>query len=250
MFLKEPTLNISFRVMDEGKSFMIYASTAGFKCFECGDIGHKRTDCPHKVQVNTNEEDNVDNAVSDVNEPAGENIQIERTETVTPAIAEGHESDNEEIEVQENAALDESQSVVVQDDMDENGMSSEIASTSGVGMLNQRMESTVEGPLEDENKVEMRDEDTFSQMSGFSETGSQMEDSNLYSLQEINYFLDESFGRVVEIRDFFSDTEKFVKSVVVLQRTVGLDELNEKKRFRLRKLLTKLRKRKGSFSKK
>ncbi len=90
----------------------------------------------------------------------------------------------------------------------------------------------------------------FSQMSGFSETGSQMEDSNLYSLQEINYFLDESFGRVVEIRDFFSDTEKFVKSVVVLQRAVGLDELNEKKRFRLRKLLTKLRKRKGSFSKK
>ncbi len=63
-------------------------------------------------------------------------------------------------------------------------------------------------------------------------------------------FLDDTFGRTVEIRDFFSDTEKFVKSVVKLQRTVGLDELNEKKRFRLRKLLTKLRKRKGSFSNK
>lgn len=87
-------------------------------------------------------------------------------------------------------------------------------------------------------------------MSGFSETGSQMEDSNLYSLKEINDFLDDTFGRAVEIRDFFSDTEKFVKSVVKLQRTVGLDELNEKKRFRLRKLLTKLRKRKGSFSNK
>ncbi len=49
----------------------------------------------------------------------------------------------------------------------------------------------------------MRDEDTFSQMSGFSKTGSQMEDSNLYSLQEIHDFLDESFGRAVEIRDFF-----------------------------------------------
>ncbi len=70
-------------------------------------------------------------------------------------------------------------------------------------MLNQGMESTVEGLLEDENKVEMRDEDTFSQMSGFSEAGSQMEDSNLYSLQEIHDFLDESFGRAVEIRDFF-----------------------------------------------
>ncbi len=96
-------------------------------------------------------------------------------------------------------------------------------------MLNQGMESTVEGLLEDENKVEMRDEDTFSQMSGFSETGSQMEDSNLYSLQEIHDFLDESFGRAVEIRDFCSDTETFVKSVVKLHCTVGLDELNEKK---------------------
>ncbi len=107
MFSKEPTLDISFRVMDEGKSFMIYASTAGYKCFECGDIGHKRTTCPHKVQVNMNEEDNVDNVVSDVTEPAGENSQIERTETVTEqAIAEGHESDNKGIEVQENAVQD------------------------------------------------------------------------------------------------------------------------------------------------
>lgn len=72
------------------------------------------------------------------------------------AIAEGHESDNEGIEVQENAVQNASQSVVVQDDMDENVLSSETASTSGVGMLNQRMESTVEGLLEDENKVGMR----------------------------------------------------------------------------------------------
>ncbi len=55
-----------------------------------------------------------------------------------------------------------------------------------------------------------------------------MKDSNLYSLQEIHFLLDESFGRAVEIRGFFSDTKKYVKSVVKLQRTVGLDELNEK----------------------
>ncbi len=52
-------------------------------------------------------------------------------------------SDNEGIGVKENAVLDESQFVVIHDDMDENVLSSEIASTSGVGMLNQRMERTV-----------------------------------------------------------------------------------------------------------
>ncbi|KAL1253305.1 hypothetical protein QQF64_017998 [Cirrhinus molitorella] len=167
MFLKEPTLDISFRVMNEGKSFMIYASTAGLKCFECGDIGHKQFVCPHKVQANMNVvEDNVNGVGSDVNEAAGENVELERTETVIEqAIVEVKASDNEGIEVQENVVQSESQVVVVHDVRDDNFLNSEIASTSGVGMLNQTMGSTVEGLIVDEDKVEMRDEDTFSQMS-------------------------------------------------------------------------------------
>lgn len=141
------------------KSFMIYASNAGLKCFECGDIGQKRTACPHKVQANMNEEQNVDRVEHDVNEPAGENSQMEWTEEVTEqAIAEVYESDNKRIKVLENAVQDESQSVIVEDVMDENVLTSETASTNGVGMLNQKMESrpNVEGLLEDGNTVEMR----------------------------------------------------------------------------------------------
>ncbi len=37
----------------------------------------------------------------------------------------------------------------------------------------------------------------------------------LYSLDEINDFLDSSFGKVAEVKDFFPDVEKFV-SVKVL----------------------------------
>ncbi|KAK3514785.1 hypothetical protein QTP70_031015, partial [Hemibagrus guttatus] len=50
MFLESPenTPDISFRVKHEGRTFMIYASTGNMKCFECGDIGHKRLACPHK----------------------------------------------------------------------------------------------------------------------------------------------------------------------------------------------------------
>lgn len=94
--------------------------------------------------MNTGEEDN-----------AGENTHIERTETVTEqAIAEVHESDNEEIET--------SESVDVKDIIDENVLSSEIANTNGVGILTYgKMQNTVVGLLEDENKVKMRDEDTL-----------------------------------------------------------------------------------------
>lgn len=125
------------------------------------------------------------------------------------------------------------------------------ASASGLVKLNEKMEGPVEGLLEDEHKQDMMDDDdTFSQTSDFSEMGSQMEDSNFYSLQEINEFLDDTFGRTVEVEDFFPDTDKFVKTVLRLRRTVGLDELSDKKRFRLGKYLTRIRKRKSSFSRK
>ncbi|KAK3539321.1 hypothetical protein QTP70_000237 [Hemibagrus guttatus] len=50
MFLEwsENTLDISFRVKHERRTFMIYASTGNMKSFECGDIAHKRLTCPHK----------------------------------------------------------------------------------------------------------------------------------------------------------------------------------------------------------
>ncbi len=50
MFLTSPerTLEVSFRVNQGDNSYMIYASTENLKCFECGDLGHKRFLCPHK----------------------------------------------------------------------------------------------------------------------------------------------------------------------------------------------------------
>lgn len=50
MFLNEQELDVSFRVWHEGRAYIVYANTGNMKCFECGDIGHKRLACPHKVQ--------------------------------------------------------------------------------------------------------------------------------------------------------------------------------------------------------
>lgn len=48
MFLNEQELDVSFRVWHEGRAYMVYANTGNMKCFECGDVGHKRLACPHK----------------------------------------------------------------------------------------------------------------------------------------------------------------------------------------------------------
>lgn len=37
---------------------------------------------------------------------------------------------------------------------------------------------------------------------------------SLYSLEEINSFLDETYGKQININDFFSDVDKFVQSVM------------------------------------
>lgn len=41
---------------------------------------------------------------------------------------------------------------------------------------------------------------------------------------------------------FFPDPEKFIASVLLFQRTVSYEALDKKKRFRLKKMVTKLRK--------
>lgn len=91
---------------------------------------------------------------------------------------------------------------------------------------------------------EMVDDDACSEISEF---GSQVM-GELYTLQEINDFLDVTFGKIVEVNDFFPDVDKFIASVIMLQRTVSHDELSKKKRFRLKKLLTKLRQGKSRAS--
>lgn len=65
---------------------------------------------------------------------------------------------------------------------------------------------------------------------------------DLYSLEDINHFLDVTFKKSVKVSDYFSDTDKSIKSVDMLKRLVSFDLLNEKKRFRLKKHITTLRK--------
>lgn len=51
MFLNAPTLNVSFRCVYEGKSYMLYANTGEMRCFECSSVGHVRLSCPHREEV-------------------------------------------------------------------------------------------------------------------------------------------------------------------------------------------------------
>lgn len=53
MFLSSPerNLDVSFRVNHGENSYMVYASAENWKCYECGEIGHKRGVCPKKTNI-------------------------------------------------------------------------------------------------------------------------------------------------------------------------------------------------------
>lgn len=52
------------------------------------------------------------------------------------------------------------------------------------------------------------------------------DDASLYTLEEINAFLDDTFGKQVNVIDFFPDIEKFEKSVSVHQKNAGFEILS------------------------
>lgn len=101
----------------------------------------------------------------------------------------------------------------------------EAASTSSTGIENAVFSSEV---LISQASCEGEDMDFGSESDTVSVCESNRNTDDLYSLEDINNFLDVTFKKSVKVSDYFSDTEKFIKSVDILKRLVGFDLLDEK----------------------
>jgi len=75
-----------------------------------------------------------------------------------------------------------------------------------------------------------------------SAAGSQAYDGDLYKLEDIINFLDEIFGQSVNVLEHFPDAHKFMESILKIQKKVGMETLDEKKRYSLKKYMTAIRK--------
>lgn len=264
MVLESPenTLDINFRVKHEGRLYMVYATTGSIRCFECGDIGHKRLTCPHKKTGAENavgSEDGVANKSADLVDAAQDEAvplaEVSDANSDVALMAVDTENNVDVAKVVPKSSVNGLVSVVNTD---------EVASTSGTKQLESANDGNEEisylGVLNNEDVEEELSDDTESQVSmcendgssqGLAFNASQVDFSggfnkdSLYNLEQINSFLDETYGKQININDFFPDIDKFVQSVMFYQRTVGVDELSEKKRFRLKKHLTTIRKSKA-----
>ncbi|RXN03394.1 Homeobox goosecoid [Labeo rohita] len=235
---------------------MLYASSGEMRCFECGSIGHVRLSCPHKEGV-MNEASPSNDVNGRVEETVGEKVATEdqnvRKEEVSGNI--GTESEfrptTEMLEVVDNvngeAQIVEEMVVtemvketeqVERAEIDEELklVAADRASLGGIVNLDNKQigETSIE-------REEDSEDDALSDVSDVSNL-SQMGCDQFYSLEEIDEFLDETFGKVVEVKNYFADTKKFESSVLYWMKRVGEDKLNKRKRFRLKKFVTRIRK--------
>ncbi|XP_026109591.1 zinc finger CCHC-type and RNA-binding motif-containing protein 1-like [Carassius auratus] len=244
MFLNSPdrTLEVSFRVNHGENSYMVYASTENLKCYECGVLGHKRFACPHKddQRASTSRED-----VNDTDQ--------RKSESEEQGTEEQDEGPTEEGKIQEVSEMN-----VCAVSVEQAGCSSVPDKHGDVtdGIEKREAQSGVENVCEvkdvaqadnlEENMVE--EVDSLSQYTddGVDEEqwteGSRGTDQDLYTVEEINAFLDKTKGKAgVEVSHYFPDIEKFTASVMWARKVNSIDELSQQKRYRLKKHLTGLR---------
>ena len=292
MFLDSPTqtLDVSFRVKHGDGFYMVYASSGQFKCFECGDVGHKRFTCPHRQQGAAHSADaaggSAESAVgsaaggSGVGSAAGSaaggsgagsaaggsgagstaggsaagaaGADADPGAEGVEAGATGSLSEEDDLDREEQSRPDKQQASVTAENLSSSqSAGTEAASTSFVGTDPTVNTNEEQGMLNSQASCEGEDMDYDSESDTVSIGETSVRNTDLYSLEEINQFLDVTFKKSVRLNDYFGDTEKFIRSVGVLQRLVGFDLLDEKKRFRLKKHITTLRKaKKGKTAKK
>lgn len=273
MYLDTPTLDISFRVKHDDAFYMVYASSGSLKCFECGDVGHKRVACPHRPAVPlpgpvegasgagavpagpAPEPEPGQRSYAGVlmNAPASPTAVKRAAEAERPGSKESVGSPEATATVPECAAtlvplhdgahapstgkkrkMKKRGSTSVDDKNSVLTSESEGSDGEKDNMMNPKADHTQAAAMETDGEMD-------SDSASVADSGSQK--SDLYSLHDVNEFLDETFGKSVEVTDYFPDIVKFIQSISTHQKTAGLDELDERRRYRLAKHVATLRKR-------
>lgn len=275
------TLDVSFRVKHEGLSYMIYASTGSLRCFECGSFGHKRASCP-SINTDQNKEkagpsyeetgsetekgndpQTTDAATTSAGESSGMGHPkvgafLAETRGVVEDVAKrngysGPAAANEGIQVDGVLEVEELRGqtgdlnvVALPAPEEDKSAHGEVEGAEG-----KPGGSKEHGPVvcgKGENELEMQDPDEGqSDESSMSDIGTQSQvgdgdEVDLYTLKEVDAFLDTTYNRRITVSEFFPDENKFIASVTALQKKVGYDVLPQQKRYRLKKLVAKVRK--------
>lgn len=237
-------LEVAIKISIEGKDYTIFISTEQMRCYVCGDHGHVRQTCPRSVNSAGEDSSNVREETN--SEPQN---REENTNTVTgeqpeqrAEISDASQSENaaSQSKSEENTCLTqkdtEAQSVVTNENESEEGKCSQWSNVSTDNILSD--DDSDHGSESEGSFVDM--EETGSQ-AGSLETSDT--NSRLYSVKQISIFLDKTKGtRNPQMEMFFPDLKSFLASSRYVMTNATLEEFNRQKRYRLKKIMTKVKK--------
>lgn len=273
-------LNLSVKLTIEGKDYTIFISSESMKCFICGDFGHVRQTCPNRhVNNGTNgdltvnvENDRARQGTSDVTVDAVSlqppQARAESTPISLPELREGRsllgDSSNSEVQIAETAA--DQNDVITQPELSSEQVNAKeareaespgneeqisevdlcnakistdesIDQSQGASVSQEVMDLSLHTEDFDKDDEEIYDENDVMDSENTSEGK-----TKLYSLQQINAFLDNTKGlRKISIESYFPDLKLFLSSCTIAMRKTNFDELDRPKRYRLKKILCNVR---------
>lgn len=261
-------LNLSAKLTVDGKDYTIFISSESMRCFACGDFGHVRQTCPNRdrpaagadTALLADAERGAEVAGAD---PAAAAVALELQPAGAPSVPDDPSterplsapSERGPVAAVEEAAgpsrtpaaphtetsLGRSQLVPVDSLQqtnenkntvtDDTVIPDDISSQESLELKGQMEESD-----NDYDDIELMEND------GMDSEPASGGKTKLYSLQQINHFLDVTKGlRKPKIESYFPDLELFLRSCTLVMRKATFDELDKPKRYRLKKLLSNVR---------
>lgn len=261
------TLDVSVKLTVFDRDYTIFISTETMKCFICGKYGHIKTGCPVVKEAQRARNCSESNPVQDLNVVENNDLVKRTTESVAADVnAESSAStetgeqlrQGDSIEITDATVPDARQSGTTVEGLEQSGEQDgpkvsdvlhEVQASSS-NMIQNDADLLVEKPTSQAVDSDLDSEcsdlitDELDELSSQESTVGRLKKSRYYSLEKLDDFLNATKNqRKPKIEMYFPDLKLFIDSSVIAMKKATLEELDQPKRYRLKKFVSAVRKR-------
>lgn len=261
------TLDVSVKLTVFDRDYTIFFSTETMKCFICGKYGHIKTGCPVVKEAQRARNCSESNPVQDLNVVENNDLVKRTTESVAADVnaeisastetgEEYRQGDSSEIT--DATVPDATQSGTTVEGLEQSGEQDGLkvsdvlheVQASSSNMIQNDADLLVEKPTSQAVDSDLDSEcsdlitDELDELSSQESTVGRLKKSRYYSLEKLDDFLNATKNqRKPKIEMYFPDLKLFIDSSVIAMKKATLEELDQPKRYRLKKFVSAVRKR-------